>query len=170
MSNLPMLFGWGVVLGAAIFTLVLLVRFLRGTRGAKGHGQLLETDSRKALLSPGAEKRLYTRIAVSWAAELELHEGETPRETRLRDIGMGGAFLLLPDPPEPGSELRLKLRIPGAEPLELKAAVAWNNAGVPASQVIHRGMGVRFCGNPPESNERLQRAIRDLLGREEKTP
>ncbi len=170
MANLPLLFGLGVVLGATIFTLILLFRFLHGTRGAQGRGELLENELRKASLPPGAEKRVYTRIAVSWAAEIELREGEARRQTRLRDIGMGGAFLLFADPPEPGSELRLKLQIPGAEPLELKAAVAWNNAGVPPSQVLHRGMGVRFCGNSPETIERLHRVIRELLGREGKTP
>ncbi|MEJ5358779.1 MAG: PilZ domain-containing protein [Desulfobacterales bacterium] len=170
MSNLPVLFGWGVVLGAALFTLILLLRFLRGTMAARRREPLLVIDPRHAAGPPGAEKRLYTRVAVSWAAELELREGQTRRETRLQDIGMGGAFVLSPDPPEPGSELRLRLLIPGADPLELNAVVAWNNAGVPADRVLHRGMGVRFCGNPPETHERLHRAIRGLLGREEKTP
>lgn len=170
MNNLPILFGWGVVLGAALFTLILLFRFLRGTKAARLRKPLLVIDPRHAAGPPGTEKRLYTRIPVSWAAELELREGEMRRETRLQDIGMGGAFVLSPEPPEPGSELRLRILIPGADPLELKAVVAWNNVGVPADRVLHRGMGVRFHGNPPETNERLHGAIRSLLGREEQAP
>ncbi len=166
MTSLATLVGLGLAFGAAVFVVLVLLRFLRGSR----RREVLEPLSVVgAAASPSAswmEKRRHPRVAVSWEAEIE--EAGARRPARLRDVSFGGAFVVGPSPSPAGREVRLRIFPPLGEPLELNALVAWSNSAVPDERVVHRGMGVRFLDNPPEKRQRLHEAILGLLaGRED---
>jgi uncharacterized protein (TIGR02266 family) len=65
-------------------------------------------------------------------------------ETRAhtKNIGVGGAFIVVPKPPMIGTRLRLVIEMPGAAPMEVRAEVRW----LSRSDEADSGMGVRFSG------------------------
>jgi PilZ domain len=58
------------------------------------------------------ERRDFTRIAVEIEIKVE-NEGTTVSSDRLRDIGLGGAFIVTEDKPSVGSPLDLTLSVVG---------------------------------------------------------
>lgn len=168
MHSLSTPVGIGVAFGAAAFTLIVLLRFLRGNRRRERPVHLAGADAGGSAPLRWEEKRRHPRVAVSWDAELE--EAGTRRTARLRDISRGGAFVVVSAPPAAGHELRLKIFLPHAAPLVLNASVAWSNAAVPEERVVHRGMGVIFRANAAEDLRRLHEAILGLLSQQEEAP
>ena len=76
-----------------------------------------------------------------------LDHGQLSDEQRAvtKNIGVGGAFVLTPDPAPPGSTLLLSVEVPaGARPIEVRADVRWIVDGQHDEPVADHGMGVRF--------------------------
>lgn len=167
MDSFSTLVGIGVAFGAAAFTLIVLLRFLRGSRRHERPVQPAGAGASPAFAG-WEEKRRHPRVAVSWQAEIEDDAGRRP--ARLRDISLGGAFVVVSAPPAPGSTVRLKISLPHASPLSLNAAVAWSNAAVPEERVVFRGMGVRFQDNAAEDIRRLHEAISGMIDRQGERP
>jgi hypothetical protein len=63
-----------------------------------------------------------------------------------KNIGVGGAFILTPDPPIPGVPLLLSLIVPNAKPIEVEAEVRWIVNGKHQEPANEHGMGVKFHG------------------------
>jgi len=168
MSSFSTLVGIGVAFGAAAFTLIVLLRFLRGSRRRERPVHLAVAGAASPVPPSWEEKRRHPRVAVSWQTEIE--EAGVSRAARLRDISLGGAFVVVSAPPAAGCELRLTIFPPHAAPLALTAAVAWSNAAVPEERVVHRGMGVTFRANSAEDLRRLHEVILGLLSRQEEAP
>jgi uncharacterized protein (TIGR02266 family) len=64
-----------------------------------------------------------------------------------KNIGVGGAFILTPDPPPPGTALHVALNVPNARhPIEVKAEVRWIVDGKHDEPEREHGMGVKFSG------------------------
>lgn len=78
-----------------------------------------------------------------------------------KNIGVGGAFILTPHPPPPGTALQIAVTVPvTSRPLELRGDVRWVIADAgeppPAEELVpsdadddesdERGMGVKFAG------------------------
>ncbi len=62
-----------------------------------------------------------------------------------KNIGVGGAFIITPDPPPPGTSLQLSVQVPASpRPIEVKGEVRWI-IDDDESQHEH-GMGVKFSG------------------------
>jgi uncharacterized protein (TIGR02266 family) len=62
-----------------------------------------------------------------------------------KNIGVGGAFIITPHPPPPGTALQIALTVPAASrPLEVRGDVRWV---VDREEDTHEhGMGVKFGG------------------------
>ena len=103
------------------------------------------------------EKRRHPRIEICWKACLEKPEG--PEEVQLKDISLGGAFVVCPNPLPLTEKFRIFVDPPEQTPLELNAEVVWSNANVPEDKIISRGMGIRFINNPDEIRSRLNDVI-----------
>jgi uncharacterized protein (TIGR02266 family) len=58
-----------------------------------------------------------------------------------KNISLGGMFLCTPDPPEPGSNLKLIFPVEEYYQTEVMAVVVWINS---SSKAGERGMGVQF--------------------------
>jgi hypothetical protein len=78
-----------------------------------------------------------------------------------KNIGVGGAFILTPHPPPPGTALQIAVTVPvTSRPLELRGDVRWvisdsgehaaaDDEGTPSEaddEGDERGMGVKFAG------------------------
>jgi len=87
-------------------------------------------------------RRLTVRLDVSWRVENDGRVGAALATT----LGAGGLFIATESPLAPGTQLRVRLRLPGGHgDHELAGRVVWANApstpGVPPSG---RGMGISF--------------------------
>jgi len=103
------------------------------------------------------EKRRNPRVAISWQALIEM-AGQT-NNVQLKDISLGGAFVVCAEPLALNDKFKISIRIPNRELLLLNAEVVWSNSNVPADRVINRGMGIRFIENTEEDRQRLNEAL-----------
>jgi hypothetical protein len=97
--------------------------------------------------------------------EVEYQIGDAaPRRAFTRNVGIGGAFIVTPEPESPGTMLRLSLRVPTAtDPVSVRAEVRWtsNGDGTPESL---SGMGVKFLGLEVEELLQLNEYFASLTG------
>jgi uncharacterized protein (TIGR02266 family) len=100
-------------------------------------------------------RRLTVRLNVSWLVEDDGRVGAALATT----LGAGGLFIATETPLAAGTQLRVRLRLPGSDDdHELAGRVVWANApstpGVPPSG---HGMGISFTDRNAQS-----RFARDL--------
>jgi len=88
------------------------------------------------------EKREALRVEVKWPVTIETVEGHLNGETM--DICISGAFICCQKPPQPKGMFRLTMNPPNHQALTATAEVVWSNSNVPESEIVNRGMGVRF--------------------------
>ncbi len=87
-------------------------------------------------------------VRVQKALEFEYTcDGQTSR-ARIEDVSEGGAFVDTPTPHEAGTELSIKLTLPGEKPIESKAVVRWQQPTV--------GMGIEFLGLVEREREAIK--------------
>jgi Tfp pilus assembly protein PilZ len=102
-------------------------------------------------------KRRHPRLEVSWPAAIEIRHGSI--KVRLKDISLGGAFVICRESLALNKQFRLYVEVPDEETFALNAEVVWSNMNVPEEKVIHRGMGIRFVQNTDAARKRLEKAI-----------
>ena len=78
---------------------------------------------------------------------------------QLKDISLGGAFVVCPEPLALNDKFKISIRIPDREPLALNAEVVWSNRNMPGDKVVNRGMGIRFIENTEKDRQRLNTAL-----------
>ena len=103
------------------------------------------------------EKRQHPRVEISWQASLENSEGT--QEIHLKDISLGGAFVICQEPLALQDQFMVTINLPDHDPLQLNAEVVWSNVNMPRDKVVNRGMGIRFINNEQKERQRLQDAI-----------
>src|SRR6185295_18238185 len=81
---------------------------------------------------PRPGRRVQVRFQPASGAEVSAHT---------KNIGVGGAFVVTPQPPRVGSQLRLVIEMPNATELEVRGEVRWLS-----TDAAEPGMGVRFAG------------------------
>ena len=144
-------------IGAAIFAGLVLLWFLRvffKRRLAKKQSHQMAASAGK---TSWEEKRQHPRVSVSWPARLETSQGSL--EVQLKDISLGGAFVVCPNPLPLSENFQISIEPPEQTSLELNAEVVWSNANVPEDKIINRGMGIRFINNTDEVRNRLNDVI-----------
>ena len=107
------------------------------------------------------EKRRHPRLAISWQASIET--SDQPDNVQIKDISLGGAFVVCSEPLALNAMLKIRIRIPTQEPLRLKAEVVWSNRNMSADRVVNRGMGIRFIENTEKDRRRLNEALAATL-------
>jgi len=144
-------------IGAAIFAGLLIFWFFRSfikrKLGAGDSIQLLNSAKR----INGEEMRRHPRLKISWPAAIEIRHGSI--KVRLKDISLGGAFVICRESLALNEQFRLYVEVPDDETFALNAEVVWSNMNVPEEKVIHRGMGIRFVQNTDAARKRLEEAI-----------
>ena len=148
-------------IGAAIFAGLVFLWFLKTLfkrRVAKNQTNQTAAEIQK---TSWEEKRKHPRVSVSWPARMETPEGSL--KAQLKDISLGGAFVVCPKPLPLSEKFLIFIEPPEQTPLELNAEVVWSNANVPEDKIINRGMGIRFINNPDEIRSRLNDVITSYL-------
>ena len=149
-----------LAVGAAIFAGLVIFWFFNAYAKRKlGADQPVQLAASQK--SNGEEMRQHPRVAISWPAMLE-----PPFEhlqIQLKDISIGGAFIVCRKPLPLNEKIRFCIKVPEEEELLLNAQVVWSNTNVPKEKVIHRGMGVKFVQNTNKARRRLENAISDHL-------
>ena len=143
--------GGALFVGLIIFWFVsmYLKKRLASDIGAQGYTPSTKTS--------WEEKRRHPRVAISWQAFIEM-SGQTDN-VQLKDISLGGAFVVCAEPLALNDKFKISIRIPNRELLLLNAEVVWSNSNVPADRVVNRGMGIRFIENTEEDRQRLNEAL-----------
>ena len=157
-----------LAIGAAIFAGLVIFWFFNAYAKRKlGADQpvQLATNSQK---SNWEEKRQHPRVAISWPAMLEPPYEHLP--VQLKDISLGGAFVICRKPLPLKEKIRFCIKVPDQDDLLLNAQVVWSNSNVPREKVIHRGMGVKFVQNTNKARQRLENAISDHLKENQSDP
>ena len=96
----------------------------------------------------GQDKRNHPRAEVAWAVALKTADGDL--EAALKDISLGGAFVICPDPLPLNHKFQINIELEDRNTLSLNAEVVWTNINVPDDKIVNRGMGIRFIDNPAE--------------------
>jgi hypothetical protein len=152
----------GVAVGGAIFVGFVLFWFIGVfLKKRVGPGISAKAPPASALRINWEEKRVQPRLSVSWNASFEAARG--PGRAQLKDISLGGAFVVCPDPLPLSDRFQIVIELPDGTPLALNAEVVWSNANVPSDMIVNRGMGVRFIDNDASQRRRLTDAITALV-------
>ena len=144
-------------IGGAIFVALILFWFISmylKKRWASDHSAQGYTPSTKFSWE---EKRAHPRVAISWKASIEA-AGQA-EDVQLKDISLGGAFVVCADPLALNDRFKISIRIPDQDPLSLNAEVVWSNKNMAADRVVNRGMGIRFIENTEKDRQRLEEAL-----------
>ena len=101
------------------------------------------------------DRRTYPRAEIRWPVTVESAQGTI--EAKLRNLGIGGAYIHCDETPEPGERIVLTIRPPESAALEIIAEVMW------AGKVLALGMGVRFVEMSDEDRQFILDAVSRLL-------
>jgi Tfp pilus assembly protein PilZ len=146
-----------MAIGAAIFAGLIIFwffhSFIKRRLGAEQPVQLSNGSKR----FNGQEMRRHARLEISWPAVVEIRHGSI--KVRLKDISLGGAFVICGESITLNEKFRLYVEVPNEDTFALNAEVVWSNMNVPKEKVIHRGMGVRFVQNTAAARKHLEEAI-----------
>jgi Tfp pilus assembly protein PilZ len=96
-------------------------------------------------------------MEVSWSAAVEI--GQASIKVRLKDVSLGGAFVICREPIPLNEKLRIYIKASNQDTFALNAEVVWSNMNVPQKKVIHRGFGIKFVQNTTAARNRLEEAI-----------
>ena len=144
-------------IGAAIFAGLIIFwffhTFIKRKLKAEQSAQLPNSSQK----FNGEEMRRHPRMKVSWPAAMQIRHGSI--KVRLKDISLGGAFVICEESIALNEQFRLYVEVPDEETFALNAEVVWSNMNVPKEKVIHRGMGIRFIQNTDAARRRLENAI-----------
>ena len=148
-------------IGAIIFAGVILLWFLRmlfKRRMAKQQGHQMAGGDQKISWE---EKRKHPRVSISWPARI--NPADEPMTVQLKDISLGGAFVVCQQPLPLSRKFRIAIEPPEQSHLEMNAEVVWSNANVPEDKIINRGMGIRFINNSDDDRIRLNNLITSFM-------
>jgi len=104
---------------------------------------------------PEEDRRTYPRAEIRWPVTIESARGTI--EAKLRNLGIGGAYIHCDETAEPGERISLTIRPPESSELEVIAEVIW------AGKVLALGMGVRFVEMSDEDRQVISDAVSKLL-------
>ena len=144
-------------IGAGIFVSLIIFWFFHSVIKRKLGADQSMRATNTAHIKSGADQRRHPRINVSWSAVMEF--GRMSANVRLKNISLGGAFVICQEPVPLDEKLRIYIEIPNQDRFALNAEVVWSNMNMPESKVIHRGLGVKFVQNTEAARSRLEEAI-----------
>ena len=104
---------------------------------------------------PERERCTYPRAEIRWPVTIESARGTI--EAKLRNLGIGGAYIHCEETPDPGERISLTIRPPESSALTVIAEVIW------ASKVLALGMGVRFVEMSDEDRQFISDAVSRLV-------
>lgn len=145
-----------------IITIVLCIGFvavykLISNMRSAAVGKNNPASSLKILATEQSKPELPERIESDYP--VLVMQAQSAVKCTLKELSLSGAFLSCPFPRPIGEIFDIKIFYKDHDSLKLNTEVTWNNGSVPASQIVNRGMRIRFLQMSP--NERL--FISDLI-------
>lgn len=104
---------------------------------------------------PDTERRSYPRAEIRWPVTIKTDEGVI--EAKLRNLGIGGAYIHCEEVLEPGEAVTLRIQPPTGSPLTIAAKVIW------AGKVLALGVGVHFVEMSEQDRQFISDAVSKLL-------
>jgi hypothetical protein len=101
------------------------------------------------------ERRTYPRAEIRWPVTIESTRGTI--EAKLRNLGVGGAYIHCDETAEVGERISLTIRPPEGSAFKIIAEVIW------AGKVLALGMGVRFLEISDEDSQFIADSVSQLL-------
>ena len=101
------------------------------------------------------ERRSYPRAEIRWPVTIKTEEGII--EAKLRNLGIGGAYIHCEEVLEPGEAVTLTIQPPTGSPITLTAKVIW------AGKVLALGMGVHFVEMSDQDRQFISDTVSKLL-------
>jgi PilZ domain len=146
-----------IILGGAFFVGIIVFWYIFGHLKKRIAADQLNQSYSTAAKFSWEEKRQHPRVELSWPAFLE--KSEQRQEVQLKDISLGGAFVICQEPLALQDQLKVTFILPDQGSLQLNAEVVWSNFNMPSDKVVNRGMGIRFIKNDEKQRQILQDAI-----------
>ena len=100
-------------------------------------------------------KRRYRRIGLPHGPFIAWRGTAERVVSRVETLGLGGVFIVTPEPLATGETLHVYFEIPGGE-VRARAVVRSSSKG--------KGMGVEFTAMDPDARARLHKLLSRLLG------
>jgi Tfp pilus assembly protein PilZ len=146
-----------IILGGAFFVGIIVFWYIFGHLKKRVAADQLNQGYSTAAKISWQEKRRHPRVEISWPAFLE--KAEQRQEVQLKDISLGGAFVICQEPLALQDQFKVTFILPDQGSLQLNAEVVWSNVNMPSDKVVNRGMGIRFINNEEKQRQILQNAI-----------
>jgi Tfp pilus assembly protein PilZ len=102
-----------------------------------------------------AERRSYPRAEIRWPVTIKTDQGII--EAKLRNLGIGGAYIHCEQTLEAGEAVTLTIQPPTGSPLTITAKVVW------AGKVLALGVGVHFVEMSDQDRQFISEAVSKLL-------
>ena len=113
------------------------------------------------------ECRGFVRLHAPVEAAYTVLPDGRPRRTLTKDVGVGGACLIMDKPLAPGAQLQVALTLPGCEqPVNAIAEVVWSGEVELVGRMNHRRtaeVGLRTIEIAPLDQEALARFVTEGL-------
>jgi len=146
-----------IILGGAFFVGIIVFWYIFGHLKKRVAADQLNQGYSTAAKISWQEKRRHPRIEISWPAFLE--KSEQRQQVQLKDISLGGAFVICQEPLALQDQFKVTFILPDQGSLQVNAEVVWSNVNMPSDKVVNRGMGIRFINNEEKQRQILQDAI-----------
>lgn len=150
-----------IAIGAAIFVGLIMFWFVFVYLKRRMRPESSNTGSSKAIQASWAEKRRHPRVEIKWQGFIESPQQNVA--VQLKDISLGGAFVICPQLPTSQDQFTITLHLPGGGSVSLNAVMVWSNFNMPTEKVVNRGMGIKFTNNEDKERRQLHDAIVAVL-------
>ena len=106
-------------------------------------------------MDTNTERRSAPRAEIRWPVTIK--KGQVVIEAKLRNLGVGGAYIHCEQSLEPGESVTLTIQPPTGSPLTITAKVIW------AGKVLALGVGVHFVEMSDQDRQIISEAVSKLL-------
>ncbi|MEJ2233366.1 MAG: PilZ domain-containing protein [Syntrophobacterales bacterium] len=106
-------------------------------------------------MDTNTERRSSPRAEIRWPVIIK--KGQDIIEAKLRNLGVGGAYIHCEQTLEPGESVTLRIQPPTGSPLTITAEVIW------AGKVLALGVGVHFVEMSDQVRQFIAETVSKLL-------
>ena len=106
-------------------------------------------------MDTNTERRSSPRAEIRWPVTIKTEQAII--EAKLRNLGIGGAYIHCEETLEPGESVTLTIQPPTGSPITITAKVIW------AGKVLALGVGVHFVDMSDQDRQFIAEAVSKLL-------
>jgi hypothetical protein len=115
------------------------------------------------MMTTALGRRQYARVAVRWPVTLLTSQNKI--EGKTENVSPAGAFLCCKEPPVSQGNLRMVIKIPGHQPIQVTGKVVWSKDVNPKEEGYGFGAGVSFTKISTNDSQFLSEVILKRYGK-----